>query len=106
MLTALAVKAEIDRIILKEHSEVCWAWAYANGRENGIHVVGPVGRVSFAEFRSSDEIVVYASRDSLDFNMSGNIPSEEVYKNKTFFAFNQTAETARFVMTFVTGHRY
>jgi hypothetical protein len=75
---------DLSSLTKKEREEVV-VEAYANGREHGYSVVvyglGVTGmKLSFAENRNSDCIVVYIGKP-LDFAMGGNIPDEEVYRH-------------------------
>jgi hypothetical protein len=69
-----------------------WIEAYSNGREQGLHIkfyggVATTVSFSFSEYRNSDDIVVYTGEQTsvMRFAMQGNVPNEEIYKNKMFF---------------------
>jgi len=72
---------------------------YCNGREQGFSVSNWKNnhKVSFSEFRNSDQIVVYFGK-STDFSMQGNTPSEEVYQNKKYFDCFKVEEAADFII--------
>lgn len=81
----------------KEREEVV-VEAYANGREHGYSVVvyglGVTGmKLSFAENRNSDCIVVYIGKP-LDFSMGGNIPDEQVYRHGAHYFSAASGEEA------------
>lgn len=79
--------------------------SYSNGREQGFAIDNGAGgenyrKVAFAEFRNSDEIVVYAGRGYLAFDMSGNTPSEQTYASKKFFQPGDYKGAAAFINKF------
>jgi hypothetical protein len=67
---------------------------YSNGRENGFCLKlfegGNLLAIAFSEYRKSDDIVVYVGGWT-DFEMQGNVPSEEVYENKKMFGSEEEA---------------
>lgn len=72
---------------------------YSNGRENGFCLKlfegGDLLAIAFSEYRNSnddnfDDIVVYVG-GWMDFEMQGNVPSEEVYENKKMFGSEEQA---------------
>lgn len=109
-MIAKKVLAQINKKMEKHVSETCSIEAYANGREQGYSIVQfaslvPKGlsmrKVSFSENRNSDDIVVYAGKDS-EFNMQGNVPGESVWQNRKFFRYDKVEEAAQFVVDFFT----
>lgn len=63
---------------------------YLNGRESGFALwryssfePTKVNKAVFSEFRSGG-LVVYTGR-AVDFDMAGNMPSEQTYRRKTIF---------------------
>lgn len=68
---------------------------YSNGRENGFCLRLFEGNkflvIAFSEYRSSDDIVVYIGDSFADFEMQGNVPSDEVYENKKMFGDEEQA---------------
>ena len=85
------LKKEIAKIKTKEDLVLDM---YANGREAGYHLscytfpgIGIVRSwgCSFSESRGSDQLVVYIGEGPFAFQMGGNIPNEDVYKNKKFY---------------------
>jgi len=104
---ALAVKLAMDILIDEENVSRCSIEAYSNGREQGLHFVGPEGRASVAENRNSDHIVVYVARPAygpgaIAFYMGGNIPVEDVYRNARYFNPGQVVAAAQFVLSMIT----
>lgn len=75
---------------------------YENGREHGWAISSSrlLKQVCFAEFRRSDDIVVYFGHSS-DFNPQGNIPNEDVYNNKAMLPYEQAAKAAAMVLDFL-----
>jgi hypothetical protein len=74
---------KLGRLTAREREDV-YVSTYCNGREKGFAVVAGDMKVAFAEFRSSDCIVVYVGRIE-SFDSAGNVPNEAVYANKHFF---------------------
>lgn len=72
---------------------------YQNGRECGYAVTrtGHLEKVAFSENRNSDEIVLY-SGTLTDFEMSGNVPSKEVYEKRVLFQSEKYVEAARMAL--------
>jgi hypothetical protein len=72
---------------------------YDNGREHGLHIVRDTGNpsidtaISFSEYRSSDNIVIYLG-GRFDFDNS-NVPNENVYASKIFFEYAEIDKAAR-----------
>lgn len=77
---------------------------YHNGREHGWSLSGlsasGARTVSFSEYRSSDQIVVYFG-DSADF--SDGIPNDQVYKSAKFFPTGSYEKAAKFIAHYFTG---
>ena len=75
---------------------------YQNGREHGWTLSKGNKKVAFSEFRRSDDIVLYPGTSmSLDFDMAGNIPNEEVYNRKVFFAYNEVVKAAEHIIEYL-----
>lgn len=76
-------------IDLKELSEEArnniYVQSYSNGREQGFSVQAGDTRISFAEFRRTDDIAVYIG-SFLKFSMQGNVPDEETYRKAEFIS--------------------
>lgn len=81
VLSIVKAKWSDDSIILE---------MYSNGREQGFALLRANLKVVFSENRRTDDVVVYAGKSS-DFSMQGNVPSEEVYKNKRLFSHYESA---------------
>ena len=98
---ARKVLTEIKRLIRKTPhgiGEDClFIEVYENGREKGFAIdAWDTLKVAFAENRNSDDIVVYVG-ESRDFERNSNIPSEEVYESRKFFAYDEIAKAASFI---------
>ena len=103
-VVAKKVLAQINKLISKEVAKECCVEAYANGREQGYSIcyfANPILKVSFSENRNSDDIVVYAGKDS-EFSMQGNVPGDEPYKNAKYFRYDRIDEAAQFIIDFFT----
>jgi len=74
--------------------------SYKNGRENGFALSKGGNKVAFSENRNSDDIVVYTGTTT-DFEMGGNIPSEESYRNKKYFGPDDAKKAAQFIKHFL-----
>jgi hypothetical protein len=80
--------------------------AYANGREQGYAIANfdstlpKYPRVAFAEYRNSDQIVVYFGTYH-DFDMQGNTPSDKVYHDARFFAHDDARGAAKFIVKYL-----
>jgi hypothetical protein len=107
-IIAKKVLAQINRKMEKHVAETCSVEAYANGREQGYSIVQfaqlvPKGlvmrKVSFSENRNSDDIVVYAGKDS-EFSMQGNVPGDKPYKERKFFRYDKAEEAAQFIIAY------
>lgn len=94
---AESVLLAVERRISPEVAQWHYVHVYSNGREQGYHIGGGDKVVSFAEFRSSDSIVVYVGERGT-FSMQGNVPSEEAYEAKRFFAWDGEKEAADFIV--------
>lgn len=85
---------------------------YCNGREQGYSLVnaerifrqGFFPMVTFSESRGSDSINVYFGADE-DFMTSGNIPSDDVYKNVKQFKPDQVDKAAQHIFDCLTKKR-
>lgn len=95
----------LDALTKPEREEVV-VEAYENCREQGYAVVvrgfptveGSKLKLSFAECRGSDQMVVYVGKPS-DFT-TGNVPSEQVYSEAATY-FSTEKQTAAFVQKLV-----
>jgi len=111
MAVAFAVKAAMDIIVTEDDAANCSIEAYSNGREQGLHIVGPAGRASFSENRNSDTIVIMAARPAFPiglplFSMQGNVASQAVYDRRRFFDPDQIVNAAAFILSIVTNTDY
>ena len=86
----------VENRISTNVAEIHWTEMYSNGREQGYHIAGGDKVVSFSEDRHSDNIVVYFG-NKYTFSMQGNVPSEEVYRNKTFFQNSDVKGASKFI---------
>lgn len=86
----------------KCNSKTIYCEPYQNGRESGWKVwLSTYEKFAvFSEFRRSDDIVIYTG-SSMDFSMQGNAPSDEVYNNKTLFAYNEEEKAADYVINYL-----
>ena len=109
-VVAKKVLAQVNKKIGKEVAKNCTVEAYANGREQGFSIVQDSvpqkgkwepQRVCFSENRNSDDIVVYAGKTN-GFDISSNIPGEEIYKQRVFFGPKEIDKTAQFIVDFFT----
>ena len=70
---------------------------YQNGREQGYSLIyytdTSMQSISFSEYRSSEEIVVYHGLHS----MRGL--SDNAYRNRKFFGFGHTKEAAEYILS-------
>lgn len=80
---------------------------YCNGRERGWCITvfknkakNKIKQVVFSEFRNTDEIVVYCGKVG-DFTMAGNVPSDKVYDNKTFFNYKDVLGAVLFIQKYL-----
>ena len=78
--------------------------AYANCREQGYSLINWKGlnnskRVSFSEYRNSDNIVVYCGLHQ-DFT-SGNIPNREVWERSEEFNYDEPYMAAQYIVGFL-----
>ena len=105
---AQKVLAQVNKKMEKHVSETCCVEAYANGREQGISIAQfgqlvPKGlslrKVSFSENRNSDDIVIYFG-DDRKFNLSGNVPNDEIYHQAKYFRYDKVDEAAQFIVDF------
>lgn len=77
---------------------------YQNGREHGFAILNYKDglKVAFSEYRNSDSIVVYLGTTG-DFATGGNIPSDEIYSKKEFFAYNEAFEAAQRIHKYLSN---
>jgi len=103
MNLALTVKSMVDWLLNDNQGDGCYCEAYSNGREQGLHIYGTKGRVSFSENRNSDSIVVYAAPRGdfgYHFDMAGNVPRDgPAWENRRYFDYDQVAEAARYIIS-------
>ena len=111
-VVAKKVLAQVNKKISKDVAKDCSIEVYANGEEQGYcifsthirkntkEIYSPL-RVSFSEYRNSDDIVIYAG-NSYDFKPSGNIPNENVYRQGKFFRYGDNENAAQFIVNFLT----
>lgn len=88
--------------ILGDSHKVFFLDTYSNGRETGYSLLNGDAQVAFSENRNSDSTVVYFGK-RLNFSMQGNVPNEEVYKNKRFFPYDRTYGAAKFIVNYLCG---
>lgn len=98
-------KVSVDGIITTQ--------VYTNCREQGFALCSDMSKsangmpihdrqVVFAEFRRSDDIVVYTGTRE-DFERGTNIPNEDVYSNAKFFAHNEVRRAAQYIFDYLLG---
>jgi hypothetical protein len=79
---------------------------YKNGREKGWCIKVWTGEtyfsIAFAENRKSDDIVVYSDRKQ--FDMQGNVPSENAYNERKYFPYQAYDRVARHVVSLIKRH--
>lgn len=79
--------------------------AYSNCREQGYCIKRynrkdyKIKVVCFAENRNSDQIVVYFS-DENKFEMQGNIPDDDSYRNANYF--NDVKSAVKFIVEYIS----
>jgi len=79
---------------LPKKNEKYWIEAYSNGREQGFLICywkinsRNAIRVAFSENRNSDSLVVYVGdgKETGQFDMTGNVPSDTVWNNARYFS--------------------
>ena len=103
---ASKVLTALNQIIPKSLEENCTVETYSNCREQGYSIFCVRSdkisiRVSFSEYRNTDDIVVYFGK-MIDFDFS-NIPSETIYQNAKFFSYNKVVDAADFICEFLQG---
>jgi hypothetical protein len=94
----LCILADTHYELLKN----CLIEPYLNGREQGYSLYHNSKRIAWSECRNSDSFVVYYG-NSHDFDMGGNVPSDEVYKNKKFFCPDEYCEVAQYIAKTLKG---
>lgn len=82
---AFDVLRVVENRTLKVIAEHFWLETYTNGREKGFAITSFRTKIAFSEYRSSDSIVVYEGKN-VDFSLAGNMPSDEIYRDKKFFS--------------------
>jgi hypothetical protein len=87
----------------EEFLQNCLIEPYLNGREQGYSIWFNGYRMAWSEYRNTDNFVVYEGESS-EFNMQGNVPSEEIYKNKKFFDYNQYVDVAIYILEILKRH--
>ena len=102
-IIARKVLTEVKRMIRQtEHGigeDCAFIEVYENGREHGFAIdLCDEVKVAFAEYRSSDDIVVYTGPRQ-DFERNTNIPSEEVFDSRKYFAYNEVKKAAQFIFS-------
>lgn len=100
---AEAVLANVEWLMSEEDEYILEH--YQNGRERGFTLRNSKKelQVAFSENRNSDSIVLYLGKFA-DFEMAGNVPSDEVYSKKEFFSYNESAQAAKRVIEYLGGN--
>lgn len=99
---ALIIKSIMDLEALDKDVGRILVHAYSNCREQGLHFSGFLGRVSVSQARGSDRIVVYAGRSMTDFEVTGWIPTDKTWENRTYFDPGEYGKAARFILDYIT----
>ena len=105
-VTHMEVAEGVLAAIQKQVSKLkCHEWIlshYTNGREHGYHLHNWETRraVSFAEYRNSDNIVVYAGEEK-EFEFNTRIPDDNVYEGKMMFAPGDYKHAATYIVQFL-----
>lgn len=96
-----AVRVELKKLPPQKYEDYLQVQSYANCREQGFCLhLDTDHTVAFAEWRRSDEIVVYFGGRK-DFDMNTNIPSEEAFENARFFNPHEYEKAAKFIMKYL-----
>ena len=109
---AQKVHAAVKRLgLVNIEDDECYVSPFRNGRERGLNLRTwlktsrgdgiRLREVSFAEYRRTDDIVVYSGGDG-DFDING-IPTDETYKKAHFFNPKMVREAGLFVAEFLSG---
>lgn len=77
---------------------------YKNGRENGVALLLKDRQAVWSENRNSDDIVVYVGDKFKDFD-NDNIPSEDTYQSRKYFAPDDIARAAQYIKRFLMTGR-
>jgi hypothetical protein len=84
--------------------------AYENGREHGYYLemwrtarTKQAWAVSFSEYRTSDDIVVYFGK-SEDFDNEGHVPTQLVWENMKTFKYQDFDGAAAFIFDYLFNH--
>jgi len=77
-----------------------WLEGYQSGWENGYALSLGDRMVAFSEYRKSDQIVVYTGH-VIDFAMAGNVPSNRVEENATFFDCGEAEAAADLIIQYL-----
>lgn len=78
--------------------------AFTNGREQGFVLMVPDQTwriVSFSEYRTSDQIVVYYG-DKSTMGSDGQ-PKDEFWGQREMFAYNEEKDAAKFIYNYLKG---
>jgi hypothetical protein len=95
LTVATALLAVVESIISEDDQKGWWLECYSNGREQGYCLHSYRRQISFSENRNSDDIVVYVG---YMFNMQGNGPTDEAYKNRRLFNYNDYYKAAGYIV--------
>lgn len=101
--TARKVLAEVRKLLRspKDDDTYVVIEVYVNCREQGFALSSCADRkVAFAEFRRSDDVVVYFGSCG-DFAFNTNIPTDEVYEEAQFYSPRQIKSAARAIVRYL-----
>ena len=101
--TARKVLAEVRKFLRspKDDDTYVMVEVYANCREQGFALSSCGARkVAFAQYRRSDDIVVYFGKQE-DFAFNTNIPTSEVYEEAQFYSPRQIKAAARAIVRYL-----
>lgn len=111
MAPANRVLAELRKLPMPEGWDPeAYVTPYVNGRENGWAVtfyrkgdIHQTLRVTFAEYRSSDSIVVYVEANH---TWGNDVPSDQAWQGKMLFPYDAHEKAARYIERAVRSWKF
>lgn len=106
MIVAKQVLNSINKHIPKYLIKQCTIEAYSNGREQGYCILyyskstDNSYKICFSQNRNSDDIVIYTGKN-FNFNMTGNIPSQIIYKSAIYFGYDEINWASRYIIRYL-----
>ena len=99
LIVSQKIVKRLERILTDEQKKILCISCYSNCREQGYAITSDKRRVCFAEYRNTDEAVLYMGRTN-QFSTFGSIPNDLLFGNALFFKPGEKKAVARHIKSF------